>query len=131
MFSPNLVKHAVTNFDTVDVVRFLGRRVGEKVHHRFEGDVFTTVKTRNERPRVKHALNRNSIKMYDKQGSVLRVETTVNAPREMKVFVQRKVIRMALCRGNVFVGEFLICIAGSRSVSSRTSSSLAEPAEFG
>ena len=86
MFSPNLVKHAVTKFDTVDVVRFLGRRVGEKVHHRFEGDVITTVKTRAERTRVKHALNRNSIKMYDKQGSVLRVETTVNAPREMKVF---------------------------------------------
>ena len=83
---PNLVKHAVTQFDTVDVMRFLGRRVGEKVHHRFEGDVITTVKTRAEGTRVKHALNRNSIKMYDKQGSVLRVETTVNDPRDMKVF---------------------------------------------
>jgi hypothetical protein len=83
---PNLVKHAVTQFDTVDVMRFLGRRVGEKVHHRFEGDVITTVKTRAEGTRVKHALNRNSTKMYDKQGSVLRVETTVNDPRDMKVF---------------------------------------------
>ena len=83
---PNLVKHAATQFDTVDVMRFLGRRVGEKVHHRFEGDVITSVKTRAEGTRVKHALNRNSIKMYDKQGSVLRVETTVNDPRDMKVF---------------------------------------------
>ena len=27
---------------------------------------------------VKHRLNRNTLKMYDKQGSVLRVETTIN-----------------------------------------------------
>ena len=83
---PTLIKHAVTQFDTADVMRFLGRRVGERVHHRFEGDVITTLKTREEGTRVKHALNRNSIKMYDKQGSVLRVETTVNDPRDMKVF---------------------------------------------
>lgn len=83
---PTLVKHTVTQFDTADVMRFLGRRVGERVHQRFEGDVITTLKTRDEGTRVKHALNRNSIKMYDKQGSVLRVETTVNDPRDMKVF---------------------------------------------
>ncbi|MBL8820162.1 MAG: hypothetical protein JNL58_29330 [Planctomyces sp.] len=83
---PNLVKHAVTQFDTVDVMRFLGRRVGERVHHRFEGDVITTLKTREEGTRVKHDLNGNSIKMYDKEGSDLRVETTINHSRDMKVF---------------------------------------------
>ncbi len=36
--------------------------------------------------RVKHRLGRNSLKMYDKQGSVLRIETTINHPRDMKVF---------------------------------------------
>ena len=36
--------------------------------------------------RVRHALDRNSVKMYDKQGSVLRVETTINYTRQMKVF---------------------------------------------
>ena len=39
-----------------------------------------------EGTRVKHAINRNSIKMYDKQQSVLRVETTINNPRDMKVY---------------------------------------------
>jgi hypothetical protein len=34
--------------------------------------------------RVKHTINRNSIKVYDK-ASVLRVETTINNPRQFKV----------------------------------------------
>ena len=34
---------------------------------------------------------RNSIKMYDKQGSVLRVKTTVNDPRDMKVFRAKEI----------------------------------------
>lgn len=83
---PGLVKHAATQFETADIMRFLGRRVGERVHHRFEGDVITSLKTRIEGTRVRHALNRNSLKMYDKQGSVLRVETTINDPRDMKSF---------------------------------------------
>jgi len=33
-----------------------------------------------------HRVNANSIKMYDKQGSVLRVETTINNTRDFKVF---------------------------------------------
>jgi hypothetical protein len=34
---------------------------------------------------VKHWAEENSIKMYDKQGSVLRVETTLNNPRRFQV----------------------------------------------
>ncbi len=83
---PDLMKHAATQFDSVDVMRFLGRPVKERVHQRFDGDVITSLKTRLEGTRVKHSLNRNSINMYNKQGSVLRVETTVNDPRDMKVF---------------------------------------------
>ena len=83
---PSLLKHAVQQFDSADVMRFLGGRVGERVHGHFEGEVVTTLKTRDEGTRIKHALNRNSLKMYDKQGSVLRIETTVNDPRDRKVF---------------------------------------------
>jgi hypothetical protein len=36
--------------------------------------------------RVKHRLNANSIKMYDKQGSVLRIETTINDARDLRVY---------------------------------------------
>ena len=56
---PSLLKHAVQQFDSADVMRFLGRRVGERVHGHFEGEVVTTLKTRDEGTRIKHALNRN------------------------------------------------------------------------
>ena len=43
------------------------------------------MKKRPEGVCVKHAQNRNSVKMYDKQQTVLRVETTINNSRELKV----------------------------------------------
>ncbi len=77
---PRLLRHAITNFSSADVLRFLGRqRFGTSQIH-------STLKRRIEGTRVKHQLNRNSVKMYDKQGSVLRVETTINDPRDMKVY---------------------------------------------
>jgi hypothetical protein len=36
--------------------------------------------------RIKHAVNHNSIKLYDKQGSVLRVETTINDSCDLMVY---------------------------------------------
>jgi len=84
----SVVKGVLSGLDRVrfrGTIRWLATLHGMG-HQRFEGDVITTLKTREEGTRVKHALNRNSIRMYDKQGSVLRVETTVNDPRDMKVF---------------------------------------------
>lgn len=84
---PGLLRHAMQNFGSADVMRFLGRPVtANRVHHRFGGEVVTTLRTRPEGTRIKHALNRNSLKMYDKQGSVLRVETTINDARDMKSY---------------------------------------------
>lgn len=84
---PGLLQHAMQHFGSADVMRFLGRPgTTQRIHHRFSGDVVTTLKTRPEGTRIKHALNRNSLKMYDKQMSVLRVETTINDPRDIKVF---------------------------------------------
>jgi hypothetical protein len=48
--------------------------------------VVTDLKRRAEGTRIKHRLKRNWIKMYGKQGSVLRVETVINDPRDMKVY---------------------------------------------
>jgi len=81
---PRLVRHAITSFGCGDVLRFLGRR-GSVAQFR-AGRVHTSWATRHEGTRVKHQLNRNSLKMYDKQASVLRVETTINDPRDMKVY---------------------------------------------
>jgi len=85
---PALVRHAITSFSSTDVLRFLGRQVpvDGKVHGNFTGEVLSTLQERPEGIRVKHAVNSNSIKMYDKQGSILRVETTINSPRDFRVF---------------------------------------------
>jgi hypothetical protein len=85
---PRLVRHAVTGFGCGDVLRFLGRR-GSVAQFR-AGRVHTSLATRHEGTRVKHQLNRNSLKMYDKQATVLRVETTINDARDMKVYRTRE-----------------------------------------
>jgi hypothetical protein len=49
-------------------------------------EVVSDVKRRQEGVRIKHRLGENAIKMYDKQGSVLRVETTINDAAGFKSF---------------------------------------------
>ena len=77
---PDLVEHSILHFSAEDVMGFLGR----KLHGNFLGEVTTDLKKRRQGFRVKHRMKANSIKMYDKF-SVLRVETTINNPREFKV----------------------------------------------
>jgi hypothetical protein len=79
---PRLVHHALTLFACRDLLRFLGRRVNS----RFAGEVTTVHHERIEGVCVKHWIEENSIKMYDKQGSVLRIETTINNPRRFKSY---------------------------------------------
>lgn len=81
---PRLVRHAITTFGSGEVLRFLGKR--PRVEQFRQAKILSHLGTRAEGGRVKHALDRNSVKMYDKQGSVLRVETTINNTRQMKVF---------------------------------------------
>ena len=77
-----LVRHGITTFSSGDVMRFLGG----KVHGCFRGQIVSDFKNRPEGIRVKHRVNHNSVKLYDKQGSILRIETTVNQPSGFKVF---------------------------------------------
>lgn len=79
---PALVDHAIKRFDSRNVLRFLGRRTNPR---RFAGEVSSSLLERTEGIRVKHWVEENSIKMYDKQGTVLRVETTINNVRRFKV----------------------------------------------
>jgi hypothetical protein len=81
---PRLVHHMITHSGGNDVLRFFGRRPSVKHYH--AADLKTSLATRPEGTRIKHVLDRNSIKMYDKQELVLRVETTVNNPRQMKSY---------------------------------------------
>lgn len=85
---PRLLRHAIQTFDSRDVMRFLGRSFAKQpyINGRFKGQVVSDVTHRPEGMRVKHRLKANSIKMYDKQGTVLRVETTINDARDLKSF---------------------------------------------
>ena len=78
---PALVRHAMEHFKSPDVMRFLGG----KVHGNFTGEIITSFKNRPEGVRVKHWVRGNSIKMYDKAGSILRVETTTARTTDFKV----------------------------------------------
>ena len=78
---PQLVRHAILQFSSEEILRFLQRRTDK----RFAGEVSSDLKRRVEGIRVKHRVEENSIKMYDKQGSVLRIETTINNPRRFRV----------------------------------------------
>ncbi len=79
---PALVQHGMSTFSSGDVMRFLGR----KVHNSFQGEIVSDFKYRPEGVRIKHRAGKNSVKLYDKQGSVLRAETTINDPQDFKVF---------------------------------------------
>jgi hypothetical protein len=76
---PALVHHSVMSFGAEQVLGFLGRqRCGES-------EVQTDRRRREPGVRVKHWVDRNSIKLYDK-GPVLRSEVTINEPAAFKVY---------------------------------------------
>jgi hypothetical protein len=76
------VRHGFLNYASLDVLRFLGRsRLDPKVL----ADIHSDVKPFEESVRLKHYVNGNSLKMYDHQ-TVLRVETTINNPKEFRSY---------------------------------------------
>ena len=78
---PTLVHHAVMHMGAEQVMRYMGRsgRVG------INDAVVTDRRRRSEGVRVKHWLNKNSLKFYDR-GSVLRDEATINEPKDFRVW---------------------------------------------
>jgi hypothetical protein len=93
---PRFVHHGLTSFGSRAVMRFLGRTVPpvEGVPKRFQGEVITDLQERVEGMRIKHQVNQNSIKLYDKaytsQGSVLRAEVTLNHAEEFRVYRRKE-----------------------------------------
>jgi hypothetical protein len=78
-----LYEHAALCFGAEQVLTFLGRKYRET----FQGEVKTHWRRREPGAAVKHWVKGNALKMYDKGGTVLRIETVINDPREF--FVHR------------------------------------------
>lgn len=83
---PSLARHAITQMSCADVLRYLGR----KADGRFRGEILGDFKSRAEGLRVKHWVDRNSLKAYVRgHGRVLRAEFTMNHPDGFKVYRPR------------------------------------------
>jgi hypothetical protein len=89
---PLLVRHGLTTLSSGDVLRFLGRQVGAagRIPGTIQAEVASDLKTRAEGVRIKHRVNSNAVKAYDKvytgERAVLRVETTLNDVSDLKVY---------------------------------------------
>jgi hypothetical protein len=83
-----LLRHAIEGLSSADVMRFLQQRLTKSgaVPGSFRAEVVSDLQTRQEGTRAKHRLGSNSVKMYDKFGVVLRVETTIHQAEGLKVY---------------------------------------------
>ena len=68
----NLMCTAIHTVKPDNIATFLGKKLN--VH--FEGELGTRYNVRIEGTRVRHSMDKASIKMYDKFGQILRIETT-------------------------------------------------------
>jgi len=77
-----IVRTAIHSVKPENIATFLGR----KLHFNYQGEMGNNFNTRIQGTRIKHHMGASSIKMYDKFGSILRIETTTNDVSEFKHF---------------------------------------------
>ena len=77
-----LLEHAIVRLGARDILTFLDK----VADGRFKGSQFNLCRRRQMGARVRHWVKRNWIKMYNKAGVVLRVETVINHPYDFKVY---------------------------------------------
>ena len=70
----NLTHCAIHTVKPDNIATFLGR----KLHPNYQDEMGNRYNIRIEGTRIKHSMGKVSIKMYDKFGQILRIETTVN-----------------------------------------------------
>ena len=86
---PMLARHGLIVTDSASVMRYLGKiPVDAALPPKIAGDVRGDRRRRHEGICVKHRAGRNSVKIYNKAGNVLRTETTINDTRAFKTFRQ-------------------------------------------
>ena len=70
----NLSRTAIHTVKPDNIATFLGKKLSSQ----FEGDMGNRFNVRIEGTRIKHTMGPVSLKLYDKLGLILRIETTVN-----------------------------------------------------
>jgi hypothetical protein len=86
---PTLLRHGMIVSDSPAVLRYLGKRQPESSGlgpGSAPQEILSDCRRRYEGVRIKHWINHNSVKAYNKSASILRLETTINNTREFKVF---------------------------------------------
>jgi hypothetical protein len=78
----SLLRHGLVAADSPAVMRFFGKKLGGRAPK----EILSDHRRRYEGVRLKHWVNRNSVKAYNKAGTILRLETTINNTRDFKVF---------------------------------------------
>jgi hypothetical protein len=77
------LEFALLTFSPRKIFCYLGR----KWHERYDGEVQTHYKSvREPGASIKHYMGKNWLKMYDKLGLMLRVETVINQPGAFKIY---------------------------------------------
>jgi hypothetical protein len=69
-----LARHSVLTVKAETIATFLGRKIDPKLAQ----EIGSQFSTRIEGTCIKHRFGKSSIKMYDKLGTILRIETTAN-----------------------------------------------------
>lgn len=122
---PRLIEHGLMHFSADDILKFLGR----KLVPQFDGEVLTLCrKQRCPGTRIKHRMKGNWLKMYDKFGRILRIETVINQPREFRVrrlCIRAGVAKMAWCPMNKGVCNFYRYLEVARASNQRYLDALA------
>lgn len=85
---PRLVHYGMQNLSCTEVLRFLGKRLRQDgtVPGNVRGEMVSDLRPRVEGLRMKHRLEQNWVKLYDKQQRVLRFECVINNPHPFKVY---------------------------------------------
>ena len=78
----NIIETAMHTITPENIANFLGKRFSLQ----FEGEAGSRYNKRILGTRIKHQLGDTSVKIYDKFGSILRIEVTSNNVSEMRVF---------------------------------------------
>ena len=83
----SLLCHAHITGTSSRVLRYLDRPLTKsgRPHARSKDNVMTRVTDFNDGMRIRHWVDKNSVKLYNEQ-NVLRVETTINDPGKFRVF---------------------------------------------